>query len=206
MVDCFNALSNTVVSPAARGARAGPDSRLFGRPRGMAADSGASTPDSLRRSARMAAAAVPRADPRLWEKPATSRTQRRECEHRETFPVADPKRHRREVPGTGEQHEIGTDHGDPIQHRGRSPPRSRRKGWPTALSTRISVEMKPSVNGKPTLARPVSRKQTAKRRRVLVKAVVLFKESRPNRASRAGGSVRTRRARESPRTRGRSNR
>ena len=54
----------------------------------------------------------------------------------------------------------------------------------TALSTSNSVEMKPSVPGNPTLANPVSRKQTARVGRARTVRGSRESESRPNRASR----------------------
>ncbi len=55
----------------------------------------------------------------------------------------------------------------------------------TALSTKSSVEMKPSVPGNPTLASPVSRKQTARVGECSYRPWKPVSESRPKRDSTA---------------------
>ena len=76
------------------------------------------------------------------------------------------------MPANGEQKEIGPDDGNPVQIPAATTAMPTYGLASMALSTSNSAEMKPSVPGNPTLARPVSRK-TRPGSAMLVQAVVV---------------------------------
>ncbi len=103
---------------------------------------------------------IARGHTRLREKPP-SQNQRCQRQYGNPLAQADLERYGRRVPGAGKEQQVRADDGNPIQGRGGVPAIRKADSTPIALSTKSSVEMKPIVAGKPTQARPVSRKQTA---------------------------------------------